>query len=549
MVQGLAEIFIIFTIITGSNNINIPYELGELITPKTVLQQNNWKITEKELIAKLIPQKITKTKFSQKQIQQAVTNLGDQNFRVRKAAKQQLIQAGKPAIPALKKASNSPDPEVSENAKQLLTTITETIQTQQKKKKTTTKQLLVLKLMAIKQLAIIKSQKSLPVLKQIANNNDQTLADAAKTAIANINNKPKHPIDGYKQLQSIENLIPQNVAFVILTDFTHNRKPTTCKQYVQQLTKIAKEKLKNRTGQQAIKMLSTLPAQITPRICTTLGIIGNIRIDAIAITISKNFTIDKEHSIISIIFKGFYDKEKIIANLEGFEKRIVHGQIVYAHPKGNILPQFCFLNPSTMIIAFNPIIDFNPFTPNNPNIITPTLISLNTKNPSKLFKETLQFHKKQKCFMVAKGAFSKKQKQIMLASIGKEINRTIQQRETDKEIMLTSMKFAQALIHNNDITAQTSKDNTITIKLNMENTKNAKIANEQGKKIIEFLCKKLTETPILPLNFTMEKNSINTKDKQLIIKIDPTLFLRFIGLSHNRRVRVMHRRPVRAMPR
>jgi hypothetical protein len=57
---------------------------------------------------------------SKKEIQRLIDQLGNERFKDRERATQKLSKLGKPALPSLKEATKSPDPEVRRRAQQLV---------------------------------------------------------------------------------------------------------------------------------------------------------------------------------------------------------------------------------------------------------------------------------------------------------------------------------------------------------------------------------------------------------------------------------------------
>jgi len=65
------------------------------------------------------------TRPTEDRISQLITKLGDDDFNVRQEAQEELRKMGQPALPALREAAKSADPEVSSRAESLLTQIEE----------------------------------------------------------------------------------------------------------------------------------------------------------------------------------------------------------------------------------------------------------------------------------------------------------------------------------------------------------------------------------------------------------------------------------------
>ena len=134
-----------------------------------------------------------------------VQQLGSSKFKTREAATAQLQEMGARALPALREAATSNDVEVSSRARELI----------KKVPGESGKAGEVRRLMAIRTLGELKSEKALPALQQLAGSKELFVADYAMAAISDIKGKAyERPGISRKELDADLACLPRACALV-----------------------------------------------------------------------------------------------------------------------------------------------------------------------------------------------------------------------------------------------------------------------------------------------------------------------------------------------
>lgn len=123
------------------------------------------------------------TESSKQQISKLIEEMGSTNFRQRQAATRKLVEAGRVAIPLLRAATSHPDKEIASRARRCISDIQNSPRAD-------------LPIVAIRQLARLKSEKSVDVLlAYLPAVTDDALHDQIMEALANLglSGKTAHP--------------------------------------------------------------------------------------------------------------------------------------------------------------------------------------------------------------------------------------------------------------------------------------------------------------------------------------------------------------------
>jgi hypothetical protein len=317
-----------------------PRDLAALVRPKIALERMGVTVEEAELIALLKTPKEPKVDI--KALEKVAANLGAEDYKARKAAAEQLQSAGHAAIPMLKKALANDDPEVSMTARKILAEL------EKQKQQKTEGDGYAKRLFAIRALEGMKSQNALLTLGEIAKGADVTLALAASDAIEIIQGRKMPPRPVKKALSDLAALVPQETGFVVVVDLGSKPDSRSLMAILEEAAKAPQAKAIVNAG-----MPMMAPGQIIEpaekQIVSTLGQLGNIRVDAVAVALDRNLGVDANSGAIAIV-RGRWDRKRIEAVLKATSGGgvVQNGKTIYVLPG---MPAMCFLDDDTFVIA------------------------------------------------------------------------------------------------------------------------------------------------------------------------------------------------------
>ena len=316
-----------------------PRDLASLLDAKTVLTRMEVKTDEESLIAIL---GASTPGPNEEQLKKAVTDLGAQDFATRRQAAQTLKEAGPTARPLLEQASQSEDPEVRLTAQGLLKELDAG-----RTKKAAANLEYLKKLMAVRVLEKMKSQRALPALDALAKEKDITLADAAGQAALVIRGQPVNRPSGRELLKDLSIRLPIDLGFVAVLDLERNVTDKTVAEYFADAKKALEKRLPPEKAE--IPELSELRLdEATWELAKVVAETGNIRVDALVIAVSTD--IGTDNGYIAFIFKGLADPERLQRTLfNRFVPVRVYrdNQVFY---KGGDLAA-CFLDEHTFVVT------------------------------------------------------------------------------------------------------------------------------------------------------------------------------------------------------
>jgi len=261
-----------------------------------------------------------------------VRHLGADDFAVREAATVKLRQLGPAAVPALKRAAESDDPEVKMRARKLL----QAAQAAGGEGKA------VRRLMALRALGELGKPEALPALRRLVAAKEPFVADYARQAAAAIEGKPyQRPGATREQLWQDVCLLPAGCAVVAQVTMAGGG-PVDFAQALEQV------KGKIPGGQDPQMMLGQLAQMLT----MAAERVGNVRV--LAVTLGVSGDIGDQGGFVVVVARGLYDPKAVGATLQqagGSEPVEVGGLATYS-PDDNVALIPC--SPERFILVAGP---------------------------------------------------------------------------------------------------------------------------------------------------------------------------------------------------
>jgi HEAT repeat protein len=331
-----------------------PGDLASLLARKQVLEALQAPTDEDTLIALAAAGQVEAPGMAA--LRKAVADLGAEDFRARKAAKDTLSKAGVAARELLQAATQSDDPEVRLTAQGLLRAIAGKIQADAKSGDAD----YLKRLFAIRALGEMKSQKAVPGLKAAANDTDPTIRDAALSALAAVEGKPAPRPDAQKLLTSMAVRLPQNLSFVAMLDMTSGSKPITLAKVAEMLTAAAAKlpAQPNMPAAEVQQMLTQMLPQSRKGLQQIIGKTGNMRVDAVTVIMPTQWNLagkgrENPDVYIAGIFQGLCSPERLAAALaKGMKKRALPGGQTVLYDRSDFA--VCILDENTVVWASGP---------------------------------------------------------------------------------------------------------------------------------------------------------------------------------------------------
>ena len=247
-----------------------------------------------------------------------IKDLSANSAKVREAAREKLAQVGAAAVPLLKEAAKSEDPEVAAAAKDLVDKATPKGQ-----------EAAIRRLMAIRTLGEMKAKEALPTLKKLEESKAAFEADYARAALAAMEGKKyTWPLTDTKQMAADLALLPEEIGGVA------------------QIRALEGEPIKLA---EIVKLMAAMEnnandaqAKVTDGAIKCVTMVGNIRVTGVTIAVSQN--INGNQGFIMFVFRGQYDPQAVkqfMAHQGQMEEKQVDGVVTLQEPRGHgafILP-------------------------------------------------------------------------------------------------------------------------------------------------------------------------------------------------------------------
>ena len=446
-----------------------PRDLAALVSSELVLTQAGVALDEDSLIAALSAEKTPPTAAH---LQRAIDDLLAEDPQVRRRAAERLRGAREHAVPFLAKAADSENATLRATALELLTEINEAMGRPAAKRDDA----YVKKLFAIRQLEKTKSRKALAALKTMAEGEDITLADAAAEAIAIINGEEIAPPDTAKALDEIAGRLPDNVGFVGVLDLSRNRTSRTLREIVGPLLEDAARQplLEAMGGERMKEQIGRMQDEAERGIVEVIGLLGNLRIDAIVMLTSDNLPDDTGYA--AWIFKGLCDPERlrgVLAAETREQNRYTVGEhVVYCDP-GDLA--VCVLDRHTVAITVGP--------GRYQNVAMRMILTNLDRNEERPLPPRLR-----KAFdmvvneghaLAVSGALSDLQKAFLAVELGEEIERAVERQERnprpERGIEIAGGRMLMNLQGVEAFTGVVDRKGTLTLQATCESPESAAI--------------------------------------------------------------------------
>jgi len=332
-----------------------PGDLASLLTPTGVLESLQTPMDEDALIEITSQGRVEAPGMDA--IRKAAKDLGAADFRTRKAARDTLREAGPLATELLQEAAKSDDPEVRLSAQELLRDMAGKAQARDRGGDSD----YVKRLFAIRALGDMKSQKAVPALKLAVKDTDATIRDAARSALAAIAGKPLPRPDARKLLASMATRLPHNLSLVAMLDLTSGAKPITLGKVFEMMTEAAGQQPAQPRmpfGRGIERMLNQMQPRSYTGLRRLIGTAGNMRVDAVTMIISDNWSFEDEDNptaYIAWIFQGLCSPERLTATLTmntRLQKRALPGGQTVLYDRHDF--GICILDANAVIWAIGP---------------------------------------------------------------------------------------------------------------------------------------------------------------------------------------------------
>ena len=399
-----------------------PRDLAALLAPEAVLQQMQVETEDDAALIALLRGEEPPEGPDGAALEQAIKDLASADFAVRQAAAETLREAGPAAKPLLQQATRSEDPEVRLSAGEILGEL----MMQEQKARLQGDLAYVKKLYAIRLLEQRKSQEALPALRQVAEGEDITLADAAGQAIA--------AISGEEATQEMEPLadrlrgfVPAHAGFVVLTRLPRPTKDAEVKTLDDYLAPLLQQANAAMPGMMDPEDQAEVMSEAKNGLLEVIAAAGNIRVDGAMLILSDDLGLN-DNAYGALVVKGFWDAKRVRS---AFQKatnavREIAGQQVYG---GRREPAVCVPDGNTFLVTFGDAEDAGHMARFLSAIATPPEQLPGHVTPAfELMTETKG--------LAAAGALSKGQRAEIKAEMQKELQREQQRAPMDAEDQL-----------------------------------------------------------------------------------------------------------------
>ena len=264
-----------------------PRDLASLLSPRAALAEMKAPADEDSLLALL------GGAAGVKDLAKMTRDLGSDAYKDRKRAAAALLSAGPAALPYLKKAGGSDDPEVRLTARELMAKLEK-----RGGREGQTDRAYAKRLFAIRALQQMKSRKAIPALRRLCKDADATLADAARRALADLEGgKPTRP-SGLETLKEVRRRLPADIAAVAFADLTRNAGWASLRERVDASPKTP-----------GFPSLKPALEKAEREVLGLVSRAGNIRIDSVTVTLSKSASLRSATMI--WVFKGLCDPDRL----------------------------------------------------------------------------------------------------------------------------------------------------------------------------------------------------------------------------------------------
>lgn len=288
-------------------------------------------------------------------LRKAVEELGAAEFATRQAARQQLQAAGAAAKGLLETAAQSDDPEVRLTARELLAEIKEEQAAAEALDMDYAK-----KLLAVRALERLGSEKALPALQAAAQTGDVTLADAAGEAIAAIKGEDSPRPSGKEAMAWLASHTPEQTAVFVVGDFSRGASDRTLANVLDSVLEAGRKnpgamRLMGMQIEHAEAAMTGVKKGADGELVQALAKTGNFRVDAAAMVIPSGWTDNPDYMWIAWVFRGLYDPVRMgrfLAAEMGRNRDDAYREVLGVPVYGRRYdPNVCLLDKNTMAVV------------------------------------------------------------------------------------------------------------------------------------------------------------------------------------------------------
>jgi|GEM_PF-6057391 len=446
---------------------NPPADFLSLIDTKSALQDLKIDAGEDRLIALLDAPAAAVTPG---QIQQAARDLGDDSFRVRKAAAKRLRSVGEAAVPALRELLKSDDPEVSVTARNMLKEMAaERRQAEEEGRG------YAAKLLAVKRLGELKSNKGEAVLTTLSEGKDAGLSQAAKEALQRIRGTEPERISGRKKLRQTLGHLPSNPGFVAMLDL--ERGAEFLPPLLARMMKENGPMMQNMMGGEGRN-------EVRQGLLTALNTVGNVRIDSVTMVLSDDLMDRSGH--VTFVFNGQYDIDRwdrwMKEELRRVERIERKGQRLFFERRGEA--SFCLLDSSTFVLTAGPELDRATFL----RIVDQVT---EKKEPAQVAKDAFALMGEGQR-LTAAGSFTKEQRKFFVGLVNDEMGRFKDaKRGEPKWLELRALRLMSGAIQMDNLRGTLSDQGDVTLSGESTDAEQAAALNTTATELNEGLGEEL----------------------------------------------------------
>lgn len=279
----------------------VPEDFLSLVSSKEILVSMKQDVSEDSLIRNISLGQVVKVETNLKAVNEAVEMLRTGNGKQRRAARKVLKDNVANIEDLLKKLSNDDDPEVSELAEELLKQVAD----KKAEVKKVANQEGAVKILSVRTLANMKSQKAIPALQALTKNADLSLAYEARRALAVIKGSNIKRLVASEAIADSLKLLPEQATIVAAYDLTPKDKTVDILGLFEEIAKL---------NPQVGPMKDMMLEEIMKGFPQAVNAVGSVRIDTITLGVSETAGNSSEWPA-ALIFKGWYDVDRVAASL------------------------------------------------------------------------------------------------------------------------------------------------------------------------------------------------------------------------------------------
>jgi len=239
-------------------------------------------------------------------LRRAIGDLGSDDYGVRRRAVERLREVGRDALPFLREAARSSDPEVRLTARETIEWI-----------RSHASDLAgdgdyLRRLFAVRRLAQVRCETAVPLLRAMLDDEDVTLREAAREAIAAIEGRHL-PRAGSRSVVEMMGLLPEDTGFVLVLA-PQEHAGTAIVEIVSASGTAEGARsapgFRECTAVPRAGALARAASEIEESLLHALGVAGNVRADAIVVAFPDDFGLGEDWNV-TLLVRGLWDGKKV----------------------------------------------------------------------------------------------------------------------------------------------------------------------------------------------------------------------------------------------